>query len=74
MPKIKIDDVEYDTDTMTDKARSTLLSVRFVDEVLQKKGHELNIAKTAQSAYAAAMKRGEAKTGATSNTSTQGDD
>ena len=75
MPTIKIDGTEYDTDKMSEQARNTILSVRFVDELLQKKAHELNIAKTAQAAYTAAMKREAAKAGAdASNTSTQGDD
>lgn len=57
MTKIMIDGTEYDTDTMSKQAQNTLVSVRFVDQQLQMKAHELNIAKTAQAAYAAALKK-----------------
>lgn len=73
MSKIMIDGNEYDTDAMSEQANNTLASVRFVDQLLQKKLHELNIAKTAQSAYIAAMKREDAKTGSASDNATQGD-
>ena len=55
MAKIKIDGTEYDTDTMSEQARNTLISIRFVDQQIQKKKHELNISKTAQAAYRAAL-------------------
>lgn len=57
MAKITIDGTEYETDAMSEQARSTLVSVRFVDQQIQQKNHELNIAKTARAAYAAALKR-----------------
>jgi hypothetical protein len=73
MAKITIDGTEYDTDAMSEQARNTLASVRFVDQQIQQKSHELNIAKTAQAAYAAAMKREAPKSGAASDNTTQGD-
>ena len=57
MTKIKIDETEYETDDMNEEARNTIASIRFVDQQIQKKKHELNIAKTAQAAYAAALKK-----------------
>lgn len=57
MAKVVIDDIEYEIETMNEEAKSTLASVRFVDHQIQLKSHELNIAKTAQAAYAAALKR-----------------
>lgn len=64
MAKILIDGVEYDTETMSQEARSTLASVQFVAQQMQQKKHELNIAKTAQAAYADALKKELAKTAA----------
>lgn len=61
MTKVKIDDIEYDTDEMSEQARNTLVSVRFVDQQIKQKGHELNIAKTARAAYATALKKELAK-------------
>jgi hypothetical protein len=73
MAKITIDGTEHDTDAMSEQSRNTLASIRFVDQQIQQKGHELNIAKTAQAAYAAAMKREAAKAGSASDNTTQGD-
>lgn len=61
MAKITIDNIEYDTDSMSDQAKNTLASIRFVDQQLKQKDHELNIAKTARAAYAASLKRELAK-------------
>jgi hypothetical protein len=57
MAKVLIDGIEYEIDNMSAQAKNTLASVRFVDQQIQLKSHELNIAKTAQAAYAAALKR-----------------
>lgn len=57
MPKITLDGVEYDYDTLSPEAKNTVASIQFVDKKLQEKKNELSIAKTARSAYAAALKK-----------------
>jgi len=55
MPKINIDGKEYDTDTLTDDAKSQIVSIQFVDQRLQQLRAELSTYQTARNAYAKAL-------------------
>ena len=57
MPKIKLDDVEYDTDDMTDNAKAQLASLQFNEAHINRLKNELAIADTAKIAYVNALKR-----------------
>ncbi|MEE2773507.1 MAG: hypothetical protein VYE27_01190 [Pseudomonadota bacterium] len=56
MPKIKIDDKEYDTEDMSDNAKAQLASLQFNDVHINRLRNELAIADTARAAYTAALK------------------
>ena len=56
MSKIKIDDVEYDTDDLSDNAKAQVASLQFNDMHMQRLRNELAIADTARIAYTNALK------------------
>jgi hypothetical protein len=56
MAKIKIDDVEYDTDKMSDNAKAQIASLQFNDAHMMRLRNELAIADTARMAYTNALK------------------
>ena len=56
MSKIKIDDVEYDTDDLSDNAKAQVASLQFNDMHMQRLRNELAIADTARIAYTSALK------------------
>ena len=55
MPIIKIDDKDYDTETLSDEARAQLTSVQFVDQELAKLNAQVAVLQTARIAYAKAL-------------------
>tara|TARA_B100000427_G_C14953376_1_gene353467 strand:- start:165 stop:404 length:240 start_codon:yes stop_codon:yes gene_type:complete len=57
MAKIKLDDVEYDTDNMSDNAKAQLASLQFNEAHINRLRNELAIADTAKIAYVNALKR-----------------
>ncbi len=57
MAKIKLDDVEYDTDEMSDNAKAQLASLQFNEAHINRLRNELAIADTAKIAYVNALKR-----------------
>lgn len=57
MPKIKLDDIEYNTEDMTESAKAQLVSLQFTDGQIRKLKQELAISETARQAYIAAVKR-----------------
>jgi hypothetical protein len=57
LPTFTFNNREYDTDNLSDTARSTLMSLSFVEEQIQQRRNELAIADTARLAYRAALKR-----------------
>ncbi len=57
MPTFTFNNREYDTDNLSETARSTLMSLSFVEEQIQQRRNELAIADTARLAYQAALKR-----------------
>ena len=57
MAKIKIDDVEYDTDDMSDNAKAQVASLQFNEAHMNRLRNELAIADTAKIAYINALKK-----------------
>ena len=70
MAKIKLDDVEYDTDNMSDNAKAQLASLQFNEAHINRLRNELAIADTAKIAYVNALKR-ELEIGDSSETGTK---
>ena len=56
MPNIKIDDVEYDIDSLSEESKAQLGSLRFVDGELARLQAQLAALQTARIAYARALK------------------
>ena len=54
--KISIDDIEYDLQDLTDKARANLSSLQFVDSQIQQLRNELAVADTAKIGYLNALR------------------
>lgn len=56
MPMIKIDDKNYDLDTLPEEVKAQLASLQFVDAELQRLNAQSAILQTARIAYANALK------------------
>ena len=55
MPIIKIDDKDYELDTLSDDAKAQLTSIQFVDAELQRVNAQAAVLQTARMAYAKAL-------------------
>ena len=55
MTFIKIDNKDYDTETLSDEAKAQLQSLNFVDQELAKLNAQAAVMKTARIAYAKAL-------------------
>jgi hypothetical protein len=55
MTTIKIDDVEYDLDKLSDEAKAQLVSLQFCDQELQRLQAQAAAIQTARMAYAKAL-------------------
>lgn len=55
MATIKIDEKEYDTDTLSDEAKVQLQNVQFVDQELARLNAQAAVLQTARMAYAKAL-------------------
>ena len=55
MPTIKIDNKEYELDTLSDEAKAQLASLQFVDAELQRLNAQTAVLQTARKAYAKAL-------------------
>tara|TARA_Y100001968_G_scaffold331041_1_gene384540 strand:- start:4406 stop:4591 length:186 start_codon:yes stop_codon:yes gene_type:complete len=55
MPTIKINDQEYNTDDLSDKAKEQIVSLQFVQAELKKLEAQMAVLRTAQSAYSTAL-------------------
>jgi hypothetical protein len=55
MPTIKIDNVDYDTDKLSDEAKAQLISMQFCDQELQRLQAQSAAYQTARMAYAKAL-------------------
>ena len=55
MPTVKIDDIEYDTDSMSADALANLQSIQFVDAEIARLNAKVAVLNTARLAYATAL-------------------
>jgi hypothetical protein len=55
MPTIKIDNVDYDTDKLTNEAKAQLVSLQFCDQELARLQAQAAAYQTARMAYAKAL-------------------
>ena len=56
MTTIKIDDKDYDLETLSDEAKNQIVSLQFVDAELQRLNAQAAVLQTARLAYANALK------------------
>ena len=56
MPRIKLDDIEYNTEDLSEHGKATLQSLQFLEVQLQKLKNEIGVYQTAQGTYLAALK------------------
>ena len=56
MPTIKIDEKEYEMDSLSNQAKEQLASVQFVDAELQRIQAQTAVLQTARAAYVSALK------------------
>jgi hypothetical protein len=56
MPKIKIGDLEYNTEDLSDNGKAQLASLQFLEVQMQKLQNEIAVFQTARAAYVAALK------------------
>lgn len=63
MPKIKLDDIEYNTEDLSERGLATLKSLQFLEAQLQKLKNEIAVYQTAQRTYVAALKAEIQKSG-----------
>ncbi len=57
MSTISIDNVEYETESMSDEAVANLKSIQFVDGELARLNAQVSVMTTARIAYASALQR-----------------
>jgi hypothetical protein len=56
MPNIKIDNKEYDLDTLSDECKAQLASIQFVDQELARLQAQTAVIQTAKAAYLQGLK------------------
>ena len=56
MPKIKIDEMEYNTEDLSEEGLAQLRSLQFLETQMQKLRNEIAVYQTAQRTYGAALK------------------
>lgn len=56
MPKITVDDIEYNTEDLTDNGKAQLASLQFLEVQMKKLQNEISVYQTARNAYVAALK------------------
>jgi len=56
MPKIKLDDIEINSEDLSDNGQATLKNLQFLEAQLQKLRSEIAVYQTAQRTYVAALK------------------
>lgn len=57
MSTVTIDDVEYETDSMSEEALANLKSLQFVDGELARLNAKMSVLSTARNAYASALQQ-----------------
>ncbi len=56
MPKITIDEVDYNTEDLSDNGKAQLASLQFLEQQMAKLKNEIAVYQTARAAYAQALK------------------
>lgn len=56
MPKLTVDDVEYNTEDLSDNGKAQLASLQFLETQLVKLQNEIAVYQTAKNAYMQALK------------------
>lgn len=56
MPKITIDNIEYNTEDLTENGKAQLASLQFLEVKMQKLRNEIAVYQTTQLTYVAALK------------------
>ena len=56
MPKIKIDDIDYNTEDLTDNGKAQLASLQFLEVQMNKIKSEIAVYQTARNSYIASLK------------------
>ena len=56
MPKITVDEIEYNTEDLTDNGKAQLASLQFLEVQMNKLNNEVAVYQTARNAYVAALK------------------
>ena len=56
MPKITVDDIEYNTEDLTDNGKAQLASLQFLEVQMNKLKSEVAVYQTARNSYIAALK------------------
>ena len=56
MPKITVDDIEYNTEDLSDNGKAQLASLQFLEVQMKKLNSEIAVYQTARSTYATALK------------------
>lgn len=56
MPKITIDDIEYNTEDLSDNSKAQVASLQFLETQMAKLNSEIAVYQTARNAYMAALK------------------
>jgi len=56
MPKITIDDMEYNTEDLTDNGKAQLASLQFLEVQMKKLKSEIAVYQTARASYITALK------------------
>ncbi len=56
MPRVTVDDIEYNTEDLTETGRATLASLQFLESQMQQMRNEMSVYRVAQLSYIAALK------------------
>jgi len=56
MPKVTIDDIEYNTEDLSENGKAQLASLQFLESQMNKIKAEIAVYQTARNSYAAALK------------------
>jgi hypothetical protein len=56
MPKIKVGELEYNTEDLSDNGKAQLASLQFLEVQMQKLKNEIAVYQTARNGYVAALK------------------
>jgi hypothetical protein len=56
MPKLMVDDIEYNTEDLSDNGKAQLASLQFLEVQMKKLNSEIAVYQTARNAYISALK------------------